>query len=115
LNEQEARQAGIAQTAEKNLSAPQAGGIRQAAFDCGGRIRNQCGRHVDDFHDAPAIGSRSGLTDMDRKPQQRPTQKKAKAPYHPPRLTSFGKLHTLVAAGSSGAPEGMSGKTNKRG
>ena len=52
---------------------------------------------------------------MDRKPQQRPTQKKAKAPYHPPRLTSFGRLHTLVAAGSSGAPEGMSGKTNKRG
>jgi hypothetical protein len=56
-----------------------------------------------------------GLTDMDKKPQQQPTQNKAKTPYHPPRLTAFGKLHTLVAAGTSGPPEGMSGKTNKRG
>jgi len=52
---------------------------------------------------------------MDKKSQQQTTQNKAKAPYHPPTLPPFGKLHTLVAAGTSGAPEGMSGKPNKRG
>jgi len=52
---------------------------------------------------------------MHKKPHQQPTQTKAKAPYHAPTLTAFGKLHTLVAAGTSGAPEGMSGKPNKRG
>ena len=52
---------------------------------------------------------------MDKKPPQQPTQNNAKAPYHPPTLRAFGKLHTLVAAGTSGAPEGMSGKPSKRG
>jgi len=51
---------------------------------------------------------------MDKKPQQQPTQNKAKAPYHPPRLTAFGKLHNIVAAGSSGKSEGMGGSRNRR-
>jgi hypothetical protein len=51
---------------------------------------------------------------MDKKSQQQPTQNKAKAPYHPPTLTTYGKLHNIVAAGSSGKPEGNSNSMNRR-
>jgi hypothetical protein len=51
---------------------------------------------------------------MDKKTQQLPTQSKTKVPYRPPRLTAYGKLHKLVAAGSSGKSEGMSGSMNRR-
>ena len=51
---------------------------------------------------------------MDKKPQQLPTLSKTKALYRPPRLTAYGKLHNIVAAGSSGKSEGMSGSMNRR-
>ena len=51
---------------------------------------------------------------MDKKPQQLPTQNKAKTPYRPPTLTAFGKLHNIVAAVSSGSSEGMSMSANKQ-
>ena len=52
---------------------------------------------------------------MFKKPQQPPAQQRVKRAYRSPRLTEYGKLHAVVAAGTSGSPEGMSGKTNKRG
>jgi len=51
---------------------------------------------------------------MDKKSQQQLTQNRAKKLYRPPRLTAFGKLHNIVAAGSSGTPEGMSNSMNKQ-
>jgi len=51
---------------------------------------------------------------MDKKSQQQLTQNRAKKLYRPPRLTAFGKLHNIVAAGSSGKSEGMGGSRNRR-
>jgi hypothetical protein len=51
---------------------------------------------------------------MDKKPQQHPAQNRAKKLYRPPMLTAYGKLHNIVAAGSSGRPEGNSNSMNRR-
>jgi len=51
---------------------------------------------------------------MDKKSQQQPTQNRAKKYYRPPMLTAYGKLHNIVAAGSSGRPEGNGNSKNRR-
>jgi hypothetical protein len=52
---------------------------------------------------------------MDRKVKNPVPPDTPRKSYRPPRLVVFGRLHALVQAGSAGNPEGMSGKTDKRG
>jgi hypothetical protein len=49
-----------------------------------------------------------------KKPELLPTQSQPKLTYRSPRLTAYGKLHTLVEAGSRGRAERGGTRPNRR-